>query len=227
MAPSLPGISACVFDAYGTLFDVASALDPCRPELGEAAPRLAALWREKQLAYTWLRAAQGRHADFLAVTGDALDYVLEALALDPSRFRAPLMEGAVRLTPFPEVPAVLRRLRAAGLSVAILSNGTPAMLAAMVRHAGLDGLIDPVVSVEEAGVYKPHPSVYARAVERTGVPARAIAFLSSNGWDIHGASAAGLTTVWCNRSGQPDERLPGRADFTIPTLDGLPPLLGL
>ena len=227
MAPSLPGISACVFDAYGTLFDVASALDPCRAALGEAAPRLAALWREKQLAYTWLRAAQGRHADFLAVTGDALDYVLEALALDPSRFRAPLMEGAVRLTPFPEVPAVLRRLRAAGLLVAILSNGTPAMLAAMVRHAGLDGLIDPVVSVEEAGVYKPHPSVYARAVERTGVPAGAIAFLSSNGWDIHGASAAGLTTVWCNRSGQPDERLPGRADFTIPTLDGLPPLLGL
>src|SRR5690606_10746794 len=113
--------------------------------------------------------------------GDALDFALEALALDPARFRAPLLEGALRLSPFPEVPAVLERLRHAGLTVAVLSNGTPAMLDAMIRHAGLAPLIDPVVSVEEVGAYKPHPSVYARAVARVGVPPGRIAFLSSNG----------------------------------------------
>jgi 2-haloacid dehalogenase len=130
--PALAGIRACVFDAYGTLFDIASAVDACRDEIGPEADRLNQMWRDKQLAYTWLRAAQGRHADFWQVTGDALDFALETFAIDRPGLRRRLMDLYLVLKPFPEVPDVLARLKAAGLRTAILSNGTPAMLDALV-----------------------------------------------------------------------------------------------
>jgi len=223
----LAGIEACVFDAYGTLFDFAAAARRCEDELGERTSTLTALWRDKQLQYTWLRATQGRHADFWQVTGDALDYALETLQLVRPELRRRLMDLYLKLDAFPEVPDVLGKLKAAGLRLAILSNGTPRMLAAAVEGAGLAGLFDAVLSVEEVGVYKPHPKVYQLALDRLGLPARAIAFESSNAWDAYAASAFGMRVVWCNRYRQRPERLPGAPDREIGTLSELPALLGL
>src|SRR5947208_12325900 len=179
----LAGVQACVFDAYGTLFDFASAARGCRDVLGDAIEKLTALWRDKQLQYTWLRAAQGRHADFWQVTGDALDFALETLGIAKPELRERLMQLYLTLETFPEVPYVLRQLKRPGLHTAILSNGSPKMLDAAVKGANLEGLLDAVLSVEEVGVYKPHPKVYQLAVDRLGTPARAIAFQSSNAWD--------------------------------------------
>jgi 2-haloacid dehalogenase len=221
----LPGIRACVFDAYGTIFDFASAAARCSDVLGETTQRLTALWRDKQLQYTWLRAVQGRHADFWQVTGDALDFTLETLGLADPGLRDRLMQLYLRLDPFPEVPVVLRELRSAGFATAILSNGTPAMLAAAIDDAGLAGLFDQVLSVEEVGVYKPHPKVYQLACDRLGLAADAIVFLSSNAWDAHSAAAFGMRVAWCNRYGQKQERLPGSPDREMRSLAELPALI--
>jgi len=222
----LIGVKACVFDAYGTLFDFASAAKGCRDVLGDGIDRLTALWRDKQLQYTWLRALQGRHADFWQVTGDALDFALETLAIERPGLRDRLMNLYLTLDAFPEVPDVLQRLKKAGQRTAILSNGSPKMLEAVVRTAGLDSLLDAVVSIEEVGIYKPHPKVYQLAVDRLGVPANDIAFQSSNAWDAYAASAFGMRVVWCNRYGQRPERLPGGPDRMVKSLAELPALVG-
>jgi 2-haloacid dehalogenase len=224
--PNLRGIRACVFDAYGTLFDFASAASACSDVLGDQAAPLTALWRDKQLQYTWLRAVQGRHTDFWQVTGDALDFALEALRLGQPGLRQRLMTLYLTLDAFPEVAEVLRRLRAAGLGTAILSNGSPAMLRAAIENAGLADLLDLALSVEEVGVYKPHPKVYQLAVDRLGMMPGGILFLSSNAWDAYAASAFGMRTIWCNRYGQGRERLPGAPDREIGSLADLPELLG-
>ena len=220
------GVTACVFDAYGTLFDFASAARSCADVLGDAVERVGTLWRDKQLQYTWLRAAQGRHADFWQVTGDALDFTLETLGVRQPGLRERLMNLYLALEPFPEVPGVLATLRQAGLKTAILSNGTPAMLDAVVDRAGLGAMFDAVLSVEEVGVFKPDPRVYGLAVDRLGRRAAAIAFQSSNAWDAYAASAFGMQVVWCNRYGQRRERLPGAPDCEIATLADLPALVG-
>jgi 2-haloacid dehalogenase len=222
----LHGVKACLFDAYGTLFDFASAARACEEIPRDAVDKLTALWRDKQLQYTWLRAAQGRHADFWQVTEDALDFTLETLAIERAGLRDRLMHLYLTLDVFPEVPSVLRELKGAGLRTAILSNGTPKMLEAAVKGAKLGGLIDIILSVEEVGVYKPHPKVYQLAVDRLGVPASAIAFQSSNAWDAHAASAFGMQVVWCNRYGQRRERLPGTPDREVTSLAELPALVG-
>jgi 2-haloacid dehalogenase len=223
---ALNGIRACVFDAYGTLFDYASAAASCRDLLGDRLNSLNTLWREKQLQYTWLRSLQGKHVDFWQVTGDALDFALETLGIASADLRARLMNLYLALETFPEVPDMLRRIKAAGLKTAILSNGSPSMLAAIVEKAKIGPLLDAVLSVEEVGIYKPHPKVYQLAVDRLGIPAAAIAFQSSNGWDAYGASAFGMQVVWCNRYGQRRERLPGTPEREIRSLAELPPLVG-
>jgi 2-haloacid dehalogenase len=222
----LRGVQGCVFDAYGTLFDFAAAARNCRDVLGDDIDRLTALWRDKQLQYTWLRAAQGRHADFWQVTGDALDFALETLGLTKPGLHDRLMRLYLTLDPFPEVPGILARLKAAGMRTAILSNGSPPMLDAAVKAAKLETLLDAVLSVEEVGVYKPHPRVYQLAVDRLGIPASAISFQSSNAWDAYAASAFGMQVVWCNRYGQRRERLPGSPDREIKSLAELPALVG-
>ncbi len=222
----LEGVRACVFDAYGTLFDLASAARGCAGALGDRAAPLTALWREKQLQYTWLRAAQGRHANFLQVTSEALDFALETLGIDNPDLRERLLQLYMTLDAFPEAPTALRRLKSAGLRLAILSNGTPAMLGAAVAGAQLGGMFDAVLSVEEVGVYKPLPKVYQLALDRLGLPASAIAFQSSNAWDAHAASAFGMRVVWCNRTGQRPERLPGAPDREVKSLSELPALVG-
>lgn len=222
----LSGVQACVFDAYGTLFDFASAARACGDVLGDQTESLTALWRDKQLQYTWLRAAQGRHADFWQVTGDALDFALETLAINRLDLRDRLMTLYLTLDTFPEVPNVLQRLKAAGLKCAILSNGSPKMLEAAVRRAKLETLLDLVLSVEEVGVYKPSPKVYQLAVDRLGIAASAISFQSSNAWDAYAASVFGMRVVWCNRYGQRPERLPGAPDREVRSLSELPELVG-
>jgi 2-haloacid dehalogenase len=222
----LPGIRACVFDAYGTLFDYASAAARCRDALGDKLAPLTTLWRDKQLQYTWLRSLQGSHADFRRVTGDALDYALETLDIDDSGLRDRLMRLYLTLEPFPDAPPALKRVKAAGLKTAILSNGSPAMLKPLVENAKIGHLLDAVLSVEEVGVYKTHPAVYQLAVDRLGVPAHAISFQSSNAWDAYAASAFGMRVVWCNRYGQTRERLPGSPDREVRSLAELPALVG-
>jgi 2-haloacid dehalogenase len=222
----LAGVKACVFDAYGTLFDFASAARNCREVPSDKIGPVTTLWRDKQLQYTWLRAVQGLHMDFWQVTGDALDYTLETLSLDKPGLRDRLMQLYLELETFAEVPEVLARLKRAGMHTAILSNGSPKMLDTVVKASKLDALLDAVVSVEDAGVYKPHRKVYQLAVDRLGVPAGAIAFQSSNAWDAYAAKAFGMQVVWCNRYGQPRERLPGTPDREIKTLAELPALVG-
>jgi len=224
--PVMKGIKACVFDAYGTLFDFAAAARKCRDVLGDDIDKLTVLWRDKQLQYTWLRAAQGLHADFWQVTGDALDFSLETLGIDKPGLRERLMTLYLTLDPFPEVPDVLRRLKVAGVRTAILSNGTPKMLDAVVTAAKLDNMLDAVLSVESVGVYKPHRKVYQLAVDRLGIPASAISFQSSNAWDAYAASAFGMKVVWCNRYRQRLERLPGAPDREVQSLAELPTLIG-
>ena len=221
----LEGIKACVFDAYGTLFDHASAALRYRDELGDKREPFARLWREKQLQYTWLRGLQNRHADFWQVTGDALDFAMEALGLANAALRENLMNTYLALDSFPEVAETLRSLRAMGLKTAILSNGAPWMLRKAAVNAHIDDLFDAVLSIEEVGVYKPHPSVYQLAVDHLALDCREILFLSSNAWDAYAGSAFGMRVVWCNRYGQIPERLPGKPDGEIRTLSELPALI--
>jgi 2-haloacid dehalogenase len=223
----LKNIRACVFDAYGTLFDYASAAARCRDVLGDKFERLTALWREKQLQYTWLRAAQARHVDFWQVTGDALDFSMESLEIADPALREKLMQLYLTLDAFAEVRATLEKLKIAGFKTAILSNGSPTMLSAAVQGAKIGHLLDAVLSVEEVGVYKPHPRVYRLAVDRLGIAANALAFASANAWDAYAASAFGMRVVWCNRYTQRPERLPGNPDYVIKSLAELPALVAL
>ena len=221
------GVEACVFDAYGTLFDFNSAAAKARDALGEQADALSGLWRDKQLQYTWLRALMRRHAPFWQVTGEALDYSLETLGIDDPALRERLMQLYLNLDAFAEVPEMLTTLKAAGIRTAILTNGSPEMIDAAVRNAGLETLLDAVLSVEDVGVYKPDPAVYQLAVDRLGVAAPNISFQSSNAWDAAGAASFGFRVVWCNRYGQRRERLPAGPDLEVTTLAGLPAILGL
>ncbi|MBP2294671.1 haloacid dehalogenase type II [Azospirillum rugosum] len=204
----IAGIRACVFDAYGTLLDVNAAARGCRDGLGDRWEELAALWRAKQLEYTWLRSLMGRYADFWQVTGEALDYAMERQGLADPALRGRLMDLYRRLDAYPDAVATLSALRARGLRTAILSNGSPSMLAEAVDSARLTPLLDDVLSVDGLRVYKPHPSVYQLACDRYGLPPEAILFVSANGWDAGGAAAFGFRVAWLNRAGLPAERLP-------------------
>jgi 2-haloacid dehalogenase len=227
MSTAMQDIGACVFDAYGTLFDYASAAARCKNALGDDWQALSDLWRRKQVEYTWLRSLMGRHIDFWHVTGESLDYALSALKRQDPVLRSTLMQQYLNLDAYPEVPEMLRRLKATGVKTAILSNGSPTMLTAAVSGAGLTALLDASLSVESVGVYKPHPSVYQLAVDKMGVPAARICFLSSNGWDAAGAAAFGFRVVWVNRTGLPQENLPASPERQIKTLAELPALLGI
>lgn len=217
-AGGLEIIRACVFDAYGTLFDVASAARALKDELGPRWEGIAAVWRQKQVEYTWLRSLMSDYADFRTVTADALDYALATHNLNDPALTARLMGLYDQLEAYPEVPAVLTRLKAAGMQTAILSNGSPAMLASAVSNAGLQPLLDDVLSVDSLRIYKPDQRVYALASERFGLEPGEIAFFSSNGWDAAGAAHFGFRVVWVNRFGQPRERLPAPPEAEVTNL---------
>ena len=221
------GVRACVFDAYGTLFDVHSAVNRYQQRIGAHAGAFSALWRTKQLEYTWLRSLMGRHTDFWNVTKDALDYALETYAIVDGGLRADLLDAYRQLECYPEVQAVLGKLRAQGIDCLVLSNGSPQMLQEAIAGAQLQTVVGAVLSAEEVAVYKPDPAVYQLAVTHSGVPARQISFQSSNAWDIAGAASFGFRTAWINRFGQKRERLPFGADAELKDLSGLPALLGI
>jgi 2-haloacid dehalogenase len=222
----LAATRACVFDAYGTLFDVHSAVRRHQGAVGDDAGAVSALWRQKQLEYTWLRTLMDAHADFWRLTEDALDVALGRFGLaDNTELRTRLLDAFRELGAYPEVSATLRTLRDHERATAILSNGAPGMLADAVAAAGIGGLLDAVLSVEDVGVFKPRREVYDLACRRLDLAPEAICFLSSNGWDAHGAAHFGFKVVWINRFDQPTDRLPGAPSATIRTLDELPPLL--
>ena len=220
-------IEACVFDAYGTLFDFHSAANRSREKLGDKAEPLSDTWRQKQLQYTWLRSLMGRHVDFWEVTGDALDFAMSSVGLEDPALRAELMQHYLTVDAYPEVAEMLKQVKAGGCKTAILSNGSPTMLVSAVKSAGLSELLDAVLSVESVGIFKPHPSVYQLAVDQLKVSATSISFQSSNGWDAYAAAAFGFRVVWINRFGQPDERMPAPPHATLESLAELPALLGL
>lgn len=225
-AQGFDDIGACVFDAYGTLFDVDAAARHCRSELGDKWQPLAETWRLKQLQYTWLRSVMGRHVDFWRVTGDALDYAMDSLGLDDDALRDRLMDLYLALDAYPEVKGVLAQLKSAGMKTAILSNGAPDMLDAAVSNADIAGLLDAVLSVEEVGVFKPHPNVYRMGEDRLGLPAGRMSFQSSNAWDAAAASTFGYRVIWVNRFGQARERIPDPPHAEIETLEELPGIIG-
>ena len=214
-------IDLCLFDAYGTLFDVTAAAAEKQSELGDQWQALSSLWRTKQIEYTWLRSLMGSHADFWQVTGDALDFAMDTLGMENPRLREELMMLYKQLSAYPEVRGVLAKLRDNGVRAAILSNGSPEMLGSAVKNAGIEEYLEDVLSVESVGIFKVHASVYQLAVDRLGVPAERICFFSSNGWDIAGASHFGYRVVWVNRFGQKKERVPHEIDAEIASLDEL------
>jgi 2-haloacid dehalogenase len=211
-----------VFDAYGTLFDVNSASRAVEDALGSRWQPLADLWRTKQLQYTWLRGLGGHHADFWQVTSDALSFALQSLQIDDAELHRRLMSLYLSLDVFPDVKSTLERLKLAGLKLGVLSNGTPSMLASALANSQIGPMLDAVLSVEEVGVFKPHPSVYRLASEKLQLATGAICFVSSNGWDAYAAKAFGFQVVWCNRFKQAPERLPGTPDVQIADLLQLP-----
>jgi 2-haloacid dehalogenase len=209
---------AFLFDAYGTLFDVHSVVEAGRALTDDAAA-LSALWRQKQLEYTWLRSLMGRYEDFWAVTESALRFAVERLALRATETQIQaLMHAYLSLAAFPEVRPALERL-GADAPLGILSNGSPRMLTSVVERSDLGALFRHVLSVDRVRVYKPSPAVYAMGPAAFGVPAGDILFVSSNAWDVAGARAYGYRTCWCNRLKAPMDELGVRADLEVDQLD--------
>jgi 2-haloacid dehalogenase len=219
----LEGVRACVFDAYGTLFDVHAVVQRCESFWSGRGAALSQLWRAKQLEWTWQRSLMRRYAPFSQITLDALRYACDALGLacDAQQTDA-LMAEYRRLATYPDVADALARLRS-GRKLAILTNGSPDMIEPLVAHHGLQ--FDAVVSVDELAVYKPAPEVYALAVRRLGVAAADIGFVSSNGWDALGAKSFGFRAWWINRAGAPLDRLDARPDGLLRGLGELPQAL--
>ena len=222
-------ITTCVFDAYGTLFDVAAAArqaakEPGRETFAQVWPGVAANWRAKQLQYTWLRAVTGAHTDFWEVTQNGLDWALEAAGIADEELRARLLQLYWELSAYPEVPGMLSTLKTRGFSTAILSNGSPDMLGSAVASAGIDAQLDAVLSVEDVGVFKPDARVYDLVGAHFGCAKKEVLFVSSNGWDAGCATGYGFTTAWVNRAAEPVDRLPWRPAHILSDLTTIPEL---
>jgi 2-haloacid dehalogenase len=194
-----------VFDAYGTLLDVHSAVNRFRDELGDRADPISQMWRIKQLEYTWTYALMGRWRDFRDLTADALEVAAATHGGLPAGLREKLVAAYDELDGYPDVAPALRALRAKGVRTAILSNGSGAMLDKLVHAAGLADLLDAVISTESLKTYKPQQEVYGLVGQSFGARPNEVAFLSSNRWDIAGATSFGFHTIWVNRTGKPDE----------------------
>lgn len=225
MTESLSDIKACVFDAYGTLFNVHSAVGAHKERLGEQADSVSIMWRTKQLEYTWLRSLMRDFSDFWQVTGDALDYALDAHSIVDDTLRGDLMQAYLELKTYDEVVPVLTALKQADIKTAVLSNGAISMLQAANLSAGIDELLDASISVDEIRVFKPDPAVYELVTSRFSLQPQQVLFQSSNAWDAAGAAAFGFRVLWVNRFGQRPERLPARPDFEASDLNHLLELL--
>lgn len=226
-------ITTCVFDAYGTLFDVGAAArqaasEPDFTAIRDDWPQLADHWRQKQLSYSWLRAVAGAHTDFWEVTQNGLDWALENTghAGDPA-LRERLLALYWELQAYPEVPGMLAALKAGGMNTAILSNGSPRMLEGAINSAGIGDVLDTALSVESVGIFKPDARVYDLVGAHFGCARDEVLFVSSNGWDAAAATGYGFVTAWVNRAGDPLDRLPWTPAHQLGDLTGIPELAGL
>ena len=195
----MKNIKAIIFDAYGTLFDVNSAAEKCKDKIGDKWEEFANYWRTTQLEYTWLRSLMKRHKDFWQVTEDSLDKAIKAFEIDTS-MRNELLDLYKTLSPFKEVPGILKSLKERDLKLAILSNGTPALLNQLVKNNNLDNLFDDLFSIEEVGIYKPDYKVYDMPIKKYQIKKNEVAFLSANTWDVSGGGNYGYNSIWVNRN---------------------------
>lgn len=213
--------AAYVFDAYGTLFDVHAAVRRHAERAGPDYQVFSEMWRAKQLEYSWVRTLMGAYRDFWSLTEEALDYTFERFPGVDRKLRADLLAAYWTLDCYPGVPAVLKDIKAHGAKVAILSNGSPLMLAAAVKNAALETVIDDVFSVDALGLYKTAPAVYEIVTTTYRLYPDAVSFQSSNRWDAAGAKKFGFRTVWVNRSRMPDEYRDFPPDLILPSLESL------
>lgn len=213
--------TAFVFDAYGTLFDVHAAVRRLAGRIGPDGQLLSEIWRAKQLEYSWTRSLMGAYVDFWQLTEQALDFAFRKVPSADPVHRAELLDAYWKLDCYPEVPSVLRALKAEGARVAILSNGSPAMLESAVRSAALDQILDDVFSVDALSRFKTDPAVYDLVTTAWRLYPNAVSFQSSNRWDVAGATKFGFHTAWINRTGQPDEYFDLRPNVILPSLEGL------
>ena len=214
-------IRYAVFDAYGTLFDVHSSAFRYQAKLGKQAKAVSAMWRTKQLEYTWLRSLMQCYVDFWEVTQDALDYALDAYGIDDKSLRNDLLRAYHELLCYPEVTKTLSKIKQMGLGTSILSNGSPEMLEAGVSNSNFGKFMDSIISVDAVRIFKPSPKAYKLATDQLSCYPKEILFFSSNAWDVSGAANFGFKTVWVNRFGQAPERLPGKTVMEIKTLDAV------
>jgi 2-haloacid dehalogenase len=195
----MKNIKAIIFDAYGTLFDVNSAAEKCKGKIGDKWEGFANYWRTTQLEYTWLRSLMNRHKDFWQVTEDSLDKSMKAFNIDSS-MRNELLNLYKVLSPFKEVPETLKTLKEKRFKLAILSNGTPALLNELIKNNNLENIFDDLFSIEQVGIYKPDSKVYDMPVQKYNIEKNEIAFLSANTWDVSGGGNYGFNAIWVNRN---------------------------
>ena len=212
-------IKACIFDAYGTLFDVNAACRELSKEVGDNWEKLASLWRLRQVEYTWLRNSMDEYIDFWQITSDALDYAMETLGIENNELREGLLNLYLKLEAYPEVNELLKKLKQRGLKTGILSNGSMKMLNSAVDNANIREYLDEILSVEECKIYKPSSKVYDLIKIRMQISKENVLFFSSNAWDMHAASNYGFKTIWVNRFNAKLERLPGKPNDIVNSLD--------
>ena len=216
---------ACIFDAYGTLFDVNAACRELSLDVGDKWQDLANLWRLRQVEYTWLRNSMNEYVDFWEITSNALDYAMEVLNIKNIKLRDQLLELYLKLEAYPEVKKVLGKLKDKKLRTGILSNGSRKMLDSAVKNANIDDLLDVVISVEECKIYKPSDKVYDLVERKINIKKDKVVFFSSNAWDMHAAANYGFKTIWVNRFDGKLERLPGKPNAIVKSLDNIDQLI--
>ena len=210
-----------VFDAYGTLFDVHSAISSVASRMGPEADRVSLLWRQKQLEYSWIRAMTDRYEDFWQLTVGALEHALHVHGQSSTSLRDDLLRSYLALEPFGEVVSVLGAMRKQGATTTILTNGNYAMIEPLLSNVGLETYFDAVISVEEARTFKPNPAAYSLICSKLSISASNVRFVSSNYWDIVGAKSFGFSTTWVNRTGAPSEAYGIRPDLVVSDLGRL------
>ena len=216
---------ACIFDAYGTLFDVNAACRELSLDVGDKWQDLANLWRLRQVEYTWLRNSMNEYIDFWEITSGALDYAMEVLDIHDKKLREQLLELYLKLEAYPEVKEILQKLKDKNFGTGILSNGSTQMLDSAVKNANIEDLLDVVISVEECKIYKPSSEVYDLVEKKTDIKKDNVTFFSSNAWDMHAAANYGFKTIWVNRFDGVLERLPGKPSAIVKTLNNIDELI--
>jgi 2-haloacid dehalogenase len=215
----------CIFDAYGTLFDVNAACRELSLDVGDKWQDLANLWRLRQVEYTWLRNSMNEYIDFWEITYGALDYAMEVLDIHDKKLKEQLLELYLKLEAYPEVKEILQKLKDKNFRTGILSNGSTQMLDSAVKNANIEDLLDVVISVEECKIYKPSSEVYDLVEKKTDIKKDNVTFFSSNAWDMHAAANYGFKTIWVNRFDGVLERLPGKPSAIVKTLNNIDELI--